>query len=107
MGKQKIFQVILSPEICDIILRETNRKMKCSCAPSNTKVVEDFPNPTNCPPLKDLIPFSMKEFESFVGMWLIAGVHRSNKKNLTEIWQLDDLSLIRTSRNRFSCYLSL
>lgn len=94
---KEIFKSIMTTEMCDIILRETKRK--------GQQVTEDYNKQKNL--TKKFIPFTEEEFDAFLGILLVSGVHRSNKEHVSEMWKLDSLPLIRAamSRDRFKMLL--
>lgn len=105
---KELFKSIMSTEMCDIILRETNRKGKKVCDSYNNKLVQRFANNSSVTPKqKQFEPFTEQELEAFFGILIAAGVHRSNKENLEEMWKVDALPLIRAamSRDRFKMML--
>lgn len=95
--ERDLFKHIITPEMCDIILRETNRKAKRvydanSSAQSSQKVFQ---------------PFNATEFDAFLGILIAAGVQRDNRTNLDDMWNADALPLVRAamSRDRFKMML--
>ncbi|XP_050520903.1 piggyBac transposable element-derived protein 4-like [Daktulosphaira vitifoliae] len=103
---KEIFKSIMSKEICDIILRETKRKGQQVTEDYNRELIEKFPVSSR-PLTKKFIPFTEEEFDAFLGILLVSGVHRSNKEHVSEMWKLDSLPLIRAamSRDRFKMLL--
>ena len=97
----------MRPEICDIILRETNRKGKRVCDAFNNDLMNMFPLAFRRPPSKTFQPFTEAELLAFIGILIAAGVHRQNKENLDDMWKGDALPLIRAamSRDRFKMML--
>ena len=89
-------------EICDITLRETNRRHRV-CDAFNSDLMKRFPLASGRPPSKTFQLFSEAELLAFIGILIAAGVHRKNKENLDDMWKGDALPLIRAamSRNRF------
>lgn len=87
---KEIFQSIISPEMCEIILAETNKKA-AQVLGENGKHV----------------PFSADELNAFFGLLLFAGVHRSNKEHVDELWKPQHLPMFRATmaRNRFREFL--
>uniref|UniRef100_A0A336MDY1 CSON010564 protein n=1 Tax=Culicoides sonorensis TaxID=179676 RepID=A0A336MDY1_CULSO len=51
--------------------------------------------------------FTQDEFYAFLGIFIVAGVHRSNKENVDDLWNPDSIPLIRatTSKHRFKFFL--
>ena len=94
-------------EICDIILRKTNRKGKRLCDAFNNDLINRFPLAFRRPPSKTFQPFTEAELLAFIGILIAAGVHRQNKENLDDMSKGDALSLIRVamSRDRFKMML--
>ena len=97
----------MRPEICDIILRETNRKGKRVRGAFNNDLMIRFPLASGWPLSKTFQPFTEAEMLAFIGVLIAAGVHRQNKGNLDDMWQSDRLPLIRAamSRDRFKMIL--
>ena len=97
----------MRPEICDIILGETNRKGKRVCDAFNNDLMNRFPLAFKRPPSKTFQPFTEAELLAFIGILIAAGVHRQNKENLDDMWKGDALPLIRAamSRDRFKMML--
>jgi len=81
---KEIFKSIMTKEMCDIILRETKRKGQQVTEDYNKKLTNEFPV-TNRPPTKTFKPFTEEEFDAFLGILLVSGVHRSNKEHLSEL----------------------
>ena len=98
---------IMKPEICDIILRETNRKGKRVCDAFNNDLMNRFFLAFRRPPSKTFQPFAEAELLAFIGILIAAGVHRQNKENMDDMWKGDALPLIRAamSRDRFKMML--
>ena len=101
------FKTILSKEICCIIVRETNRKGKAATALYNSLLAEKFPNVSAQPPAKEFIPFTAEEFDAFLGILLISGVHKSNTETIEELCSFDTIPLVRAamSKARFQLLL--
>ncbi|XP_069592446.1 piggyBac transposable element-derived protein 4-like [Ranitomeya imitator] len=104
---KELFKSIMTPEMCDIILRETNRKAKRVCDAYNNELVQRFPDSSKRPPQKTFKQFTETELHAFLGILIAAGVHRANKENLEEMWNVAALPLIRAamSRDRFKMIL--
>lgn len=104
---KELFKSIISPEIYEIILRETNRKGKKVYDDFNNQLVQRFPNVSQWPPTKKFEEFTEIELDAFFGILIAAGVHRNNKENLEYTWKIDALPLIRAamSRDRFKMML--
>ena len=103
----ELFESIMRPEICDIILRETNRKGKRVRGAFNNDLMNRFPLASGRPLSKTFQPFTEAEMLAFIGVLIAAGEHRQNKGNLDDMWQSDRLPLIRAamSRDRFKMML--
>ena len=101
----ELFKSIMRPEICDIILRETNRKGKRVRDAFNNDLMNRFLRP----PLKTFQPCTEAELLAFIGILIAAGVHGQNKENLDDMWEGDALPLLRAamSRDRFKMMLDL
>jgi Transposase IS4 len=97
----------MTNEICDIIIRQSNRKGREVCAAFNKKLKEKYPDATKRPPPCGFVPFTALELDAFLGILIAAGVHRSNKEHLDEMWQPDALPIYRAalSRDRFKMFL--
>ncbi|KAM4028657.1 uncharacterized protein ACNLHF_023956 [Anomaloglossus baeobatrachus] len=94
---KELFKSIMTPEMCDVILRETNRKV---CDAYNNKLVQRFPDNSEWPPQKSFKQFTETELHAFLGILIAAGVHRDNKENLEEMWKVAALPLIRATMSR-------
>ena len=90
----------MRPEICDFVLRETNRKSKRVCAAFNNDLMNRFPFASERPLLKTFQPFTEAELLAFFGVLIAAGVHRQNKENLDDMWKSDPLPLLRAAMSR-------
>ena len=99
----------MRPEICDIILRETNRKSKRLCDAFNNDLMNRFPLASGRPLSKTFQLFAEAELLAFIGVLIAAAVHRQNKQNLDDMWKSDSLPLVRAamSRDRFKMMLRL
>lgn len=84
---KEVFKSIMTPHMCATILNETNKK----ASQINDRHV----------------PFTEEELDAFFGLLLFAGVHRSNKEHVEELWKPEHLPLFRAtiSRNRFREFL--
>ena len=102
-----VFKNILSNEMCDVILRETNRKARKVTDAYNRMNIEKYTDVNKRPKLKTFKPFTEQEFDAFIGILIFCGVHKSNKEHLTELWKPDHLPLIRAamSNDRFKLLL--
>ncbi|CAK1595522.1 unnamed protein product [Parnassius mnemosyne] len=86
-NQMKIFKNILSNEVCDIILRETNRKGTKITEAYNNKLMKNYPDISKRSKQKIFKPFTMQRLGAFFGILIFIGVHRSNKEHLTELWK--------------------
>ena len=75
----------MRPEICDIILQETNRKGKRVCDAFNNDLMNRFALAFRRPPSKTFQPFTEAELLAFIGILIAAGVHRQNKENMDDM----------------------
>ncbi|KAF2887709.1 hypothetical protein ILUMI_18464 [Ignelater luminosus] len=59
------------------------------------------------PPPKAFKPFTEEKFGVFLGILLAAGVHKSNKEHISEMWKPESLPLFRAamSRDRFKMFI--
>ena len=103
----QLFKSIMRPKICDITLRETNRKGERVWDAFNNDLLNRFPFSFGGSPSKTFQPFTEAELLAFIGILFAAGVHRQNKENLDDMWNGDALPLIRAamSRDRFKMML--
>ena len=83
----ELFKSIMRPEICDIILRETNQKGKRVCDAFNNDLMNRCSLAFRRAPLKTFQPFTEAELLAFIGILIAAGVHRQNKENLDNMWK--------------------
>ena len=90
----------MRPEICDITLREKNRRRKRVCVAFNSDLMNRFPLASRRPPSKTFQPFTEPELLAFIGILIAAGVHRQNKQNVEDMWKGDALPLIRIAMSR-------
>ncbi|XP_047534335.1 piggyBac transposable element-derived protein 1-like [Vanessa atalanta] len=106
-NQMEIFKNILSNEMCDIILRETNRKGTKVTEAYNNRLMENYPDISKRPKQKIFKPFTEQELDAFFGILIFSGVHRSNKEHLTELWKSSHLPLFRAamSHDRFKMLL--
>ena len=96
----ELFKSVMRPEICDITLRETNRKGKGVCDAFNNDLMNMFPCASRRPPSKTFLPFTEVELLAFIGILIAACVHRQNKENLDDMWKGDALPLTRSATFR-------
>ena len=103
----ELFKSIMRPEICDIVLREPNRKCKRVRDAFNNDLMNRFSPASGRPLSKTFQPSTKAELLAFIGVLIAAGVHRQNKENLDDMWRSDPLPLIRAamSRDRFKMML--
>ena len=66
-------------------------------------LAEKYPNVSARPPANEFIPFTAEEFDAFLGILLVRGVHKSNTENIEELWSSDAIPLVRAamSKTRF------
>lgn len=107
LTEKQIFKNIMSQEVCSIILRETNRKGAKITSDINNLLIRKYPDATKRPPERVFKPFLEHEIDAFLGILIIAGVHKSNKEHLSDLWKSDSIPLIRATmpRNRFQMLL--
>ncbi|KAF2891392.1 hypothetical protein ILUMI_14781 [Ignelater luminosus] len=103
---KETFKFNTSNEICDIILRETNGKGRKVTEDYNNNLIQKY-NAFERPPPKAFKPFTEEKFVVFLGILLEAGVHKSNKEHISEMWKPESLPLFRVamSRDRFKMFL--
>lgn len=106
-SQMEVFKSILSNDMCDIILRETNRKGTKITEAYNNKLMENYPDVSKRPKQKIFKLFTEQELDAFFGILIFSGVHRSNKEHLTELWKSNHLPLFRAamSHDRFKMLL--
>ena len=75
----ELLKSITRPEICDIILREIDRKGKRVSDPFRNDQLSRFPLASPRPPSKTFQPFTEAELLAFIGILIAADVHRQNK----------------------------
>ena len=81
------FKLLITPEICDIIIRETNRKAKQTLEKLQTE------NPTA--QSRSWNPLTTNEFDAYLGILLEAGVTRSNHVHAANGKQILILCFVR------------
>lgn len=94
---KQLFRSIISDEMCDIILRETNRKLKEVVEQANKNLREKYPNSSRRPCDKKYEPFTTIELEAFFGILIKCGIHKSNTEPLHELWSTQFFPLPRAS----------
>lgn len=72
-----IFKLIITPEILDIITRETNREAQRKIAEWNGA------NPQN---MQEWKPTTVAEIQAVIGLVILAGLHRGRLEPLEELW---------------------
>lgn len=82
------FKLLLSGEICDIIICETNRRGAQSYQKWNTE------NPTRIRVWKPVTP---SEFDAYLGIILFAGVSRSSREHTEDLWKCSAHPLYRAT----------
>lgn len=89
------FKCIFSDVICNIVIRETNRKAK--------EVYEAYNLKNRDITSKKWKILSNEEFEAYLAVLINAGVHRSNNEHATVLWATTSSPLYRASMglNRF------
>ena len=104
---EELFKSIMRPEICDIILRETNRKGKRVCDAFNNDLLSRFSHSSRRPPSKTFQLFTEVELHAFIGILIAVGIHKQDKENLDDMWKVYGLSLLRVvmSCDRFKMML--
>ena len=65
--------------MCDMMLKETNRKGTKITEAYNNKPIENYPDISKRPKQKIFKPFTEQELDAFFGILILSGVHRSNK----------------------------
>lgn len=83
------FKMLMSAELCDIIIRETNRKA------TQCYALEHEDNPAR--PLRIWKPITTSEFDAYLGILLLAGVTHSNYVHTTDLWKTNSHPLYRAS----------
>lgn len=93
--------------MCLVILRETNRKGRDVTQEYNRKLIAKYPDIAKQPEIKPFEPFSTDELNAFLGILMMAGVHRSNRKHISDLWSPKAVPLYRAamSRDRFTFLL--
>ena len=71
------YDLFITPTILDIIMRETNREATRVYAEWNAA------NPNN---VKQWTPLSIPELKAFIGLLLVAGLHRAHMEPIRELW---------------------
>lgn len=100
LSAKQIFKRILSDDMCSLILEETNRKAAKITESYNNSLSQNYRDPSNRPPLKTFCPVTAEELDAFFGVLLFAGVHRSNRESLLEMWATDNLPLYRATMTK-------
>ena len=92
--------------MCDIILRETNRKGRLITETWNQKLLKGHPAGQR-PSQRNFCAFTTEEFDVFLGILIVCGVHRSNKEHVSELWKLESMPLVRAAmcRDRYKMLL--
>ncbi|KAF2892975.1 hypothetical protein ILUMI_13196, partial [Ignelater luminosus] len=75
------FKYIFSDVMCNVIIRETNRKANSVYAAYNAE------NPGN--PAKVWKSLTPEEFEAYLGIIITAGVHQSKSEPTVDLWKTD------------------
>jgi len=84
---KEVFKTFITPEMCDIIIRCSNRKAALTYqqCKDNKNVFENF---------------NKHELDAFLGILIAAGVHKSNKEHAEELWKKDALPIYKASMSR-------
>lgn len=90
LDEKGIFELLFPENMVSIIVRETNRKCKALQ-----------------PHFEEKDMFSSSEIYAFIGLFLHAGVTRSNRENIRDLWATSGHPIFRAtmSRNRFCMLL--
>lgn len=101
------FKSFLTPEISSIIIRESNRKEQKLIDAFNSNLIVQYPDPNLRPPLRHFEAFTDEELDAYLGILIMAGLHRMNKENTDDMWKPDSLPLFRAamSRDRFKFFM--
>lgn len=94
------FQKIFSPEIFDIIVRETNREAKRICEIWNQEHQDDNQ--------RTWTETTLQEMKAFLGLLILSGVYRGRLEPLEDLWSQEHGRPIFTavmSSNRFKAIL--
>ncbi|XP_067625333.1 piggyBac transposable element-derived protein 4-like [Eurosta solidaginis] len=83
------FKLITSDEICDIIIRESNRKARQFFDDDNAK------HPTREP--RSWIPITESEFDAYLGVLLLSGVTHSGYVHTKDLWNTKSHPLYRAA----------
>jgi len=90
------FELFVTPEMLDIIMRETNREASRVYAEWNTA------HPNNP---KNWTETNIPELKAFIGLLLSAGTNRAHMEPITDLWSTHNgrpLFIASMSRNRFT-----
>lgn len=83
------FQLLMSNDICDIIIRESNRKAKQFYDSENAK------HPTR--EQRSWIPITKSEFDAYLGLLLLSGVTHSGYVHTKDLWKTTSHPLYRAA----------
>lgn len=89
LGVVDTFRLIFTSEMCSIIIRETNRRALSAIAKLNA----DFP----VIPIREWNKLTSKEFDAYLAVLILAGVQRSRKENVEDLWKTTSNPLFRAS----------
>ena len=70
------FELFITPDILDIIMRETNREANRVCTEWNAQHQNSN---------KQWVPLSLPELKAFIGLLITAGVNRAHMEPLTQL----------------------
>lgn len=73
----EVYQLYVTEEIIDVVIRETNREGRRVCSKWN----DDHPNK-----LKAWRAIDDTEFKAYIGLLILAGVYHGNHEGLEELW---------------------
>lgn len=95
LSVRETFKFIFDQVMCNIIIKETNRKSKCTLSQWNTE------NPDK--PQKLWNDLTEEEFDGYLGILITAGVNHSCSEDIKELWKSDAYPLYRATMavNRF------
>lgn len=84
---KEVFKIFLTTGMIDIVVRCRNTKARkvYDASPENSKSIEDI---------------GEEEFDTFLGVLVAAGVHRSNRENIEDLWKPDAQPIYKASMSR-------
>lgn len=83
------FKLIMSPEMCDVVIRETNRKAKQHFDQLQLK------NPSAA--CRSMNPLTRSEFDAYLGILLLAGATHSKNVPSQDLWKTNSHPLFRAA----------